>query len=318
MLQHQRPGHRHRCHRPRQTERRDDRRLPLVRKINDPLRHRDVQLPGRVGVDHGIGPDPRVPIRFRQIQPQPDHRQTLRNLPPAPRIDEHRLVGPGDLRPHHRIMPQAGWHILRLDRWAQNMDHVETLLQRQRFFIVAQRPRPAPARKVGGIGAARPRPEQQLPRRIIALTPRIRRPHPPATWGGRQGRADDVAADEHHIVHHPRPGSGKQTPRFGQQDLHPLALQHAQGGVMQGGHGVVTEHRLRGERMGQVNIVHLAALASGVANARHAVRLGHGPPKTRPFPTLHAVCGTSTFSRIGRWISAENAPTPTPTHQTAV
>ena len=244
--------------------------------------------------------------------------ETVGDLGAAPGKDEHRLVGPGDLGLHHGIVAKGRGHVLRLDRGAEDVDDVEGLVQVQRLGMVAQACRDGDrAQGRWRWGSPRPARREAAPGRNRVRGPGWP-PHPPVARGGGQGSGHDVAADVDHVLGHARPCGGVKGARFGEEDLQPLTLQHAKGGVMQGGDGVVAEHGLRGEGVGQVDVIHLAALAVRGAVACHRATVGVWRGKPCLSATDHAACGISTFSRIGRWISAENAPTATPTHQTVV
>ena len=92
MLLHERAEDGDRRHGARQRERRDDAELPGAGEIDDPLRHRDVELQRRGRVDDRVAAGRRRERLVAQPACDAEHREAIGHLRAAAAEDERHLV----------------------------------------------------------------------------------------------------------------------------------------------------------------------------------------------------------------------------------
>ena len=297
MLQDQRALDRDRGHGARKAEGGDDRHLAMAGKVDDALGHRLVDLARRVGVDDGGRPDLIAELLLRQPHGEADHGKAVLHLPAPARIDEKRLVGQGQLAPHHRVMAQMGGNVLRFGRRADLVDHVEALMQLQRLFIGFQRSGTAAPDAVGRVGAAGAGRKDQRAVLIAQRAVGVRGVEADGGRGRCQGPGHDLAPDADHFgrLIDMRATGRVDLPRLGQQDLEPEILQQFQGHLVNGADRVGGQHRLRREGVAKMAVVDDTGrgrrLAFGTAAAAGRVcLLCHGRNLPRRAPPVLPVC----------------------------
>ena len=174
--------------------------LPGPGEIDDALRHRNVELARRVGVDDGVAMGAGPELVLRQAARQPDHLEAVLDLRRAAREDEGKLVGQRQLRAVDGIVAKAVVDILRLDAGAKHVQHVEMLHQPQQILEIGQRARPPAAFEIGDVRRAGIRPGRSS---TPSSSVRSRRPVAGSRMDRLRRRGEcrrhDVAADAHHV-----------------------------------------------------------------------------------------------------------------------
>ncbi len=208
-----------------------------AREIYDPAGHGDIQLARGIGVDHGRGPDAVFESCFVEIVGQTDHLERLRDLPAPSRIDEKRLRAVGELLLHQGIVAEMNRHILWLGTGSVHVDHVEALLEAQRFDKALPAAGPPPAQGIGDIWTARAGHEQCDPRLEDLLVRRIGSAKSDATWCRRECSGDHVASDTDHlrvVVTQSTRGT-EDRPRLVQKNADAKVFKHAKRSVVHRG-----------------------------------------------------------------------------------
>ena len=154
MAQCHRRFHGDRRHGAHQCEWCNDRQLPMACKIYQPLRHRNVDLAARVGVDDLVAVTFRHECFVVEASKITDHLETFAHLRGAAAEDVRKPVGFDKLRLHGEVLAQFGRHILRFDQGRYHLQNVEMLRHLYQFVKISCRSRAASPLKIRGMGCA--------------------------------------------------------------------------------------------------------------------------------------------------------------------
>ena len=271
-----------RRHRAHQCEGGDDRQLPMAGEIDQPLRHRDVDLARRIGVDDGVAVAFRHEAIIVEAAKIAHHLETFTHLRGAAAEDVRQLVGFQKLRFHGEVVAQIGWNILRFDQGRHHLQHVKMLRHFHKLAKIAGRSRATSPFQVGGMGRAGARLEHEAPRLEKHIPVGAAAAAQDRAWRGFQRRCHHLASDPDHLAGVVDAGATgtEHLPRLGKQDLHPQILKGCQRGVMHRRDGVIgIELHLR-ERIAKPPVIDianrlaaLACLPSASATAGRCLRV---------------------------------------------
>ena len=253
-------------HGARQRERRDDEHLASLCEIDDAVRHRDVQLQWRIGVDDGVDVGTRSKLLPRDPVGETDELEIVGHLAVPAREDERDLVGEHELRARHVQMPHRHRHVLRLGRATEHVDDFEALAQLHDVAEILERAGAATASGVHDI--RRPRcgregdaalAERHMPLRIHGMQRDVVR-------RACQRGGDECAVEAHDLrgFVHRRAGVAIAHACIGRQHLHPLRLENDERRLVNGGDLIVRKHPHRLEGIAQMAIG-ARAIEDGVA-----------------------------------------------------
>ena len=258
---------------------------PARAKSIKPLGHRNVQLPGRVGVDDRVAMALGGKFVLRQPAKVAQHLEAVLHLSLPARKDERHLVAQRQLRPHGLVMPHLGAHILRFHQRRDHVEDVEGLCKLHEFTKVPRRPGPAPALQVRRMGA----PRAGLKHQRAKLQHHVPLSHPGSKRDRLrcrgQRRFDHVAPDIHHVTRDPRPALCIEPDRPVRQDPDPQPFQHVERRLVHRRDTVVGKDVHRRERVFQPAVVDIApGRGLGPAPAPPRPHLGH--------PRMALECGS--------------------------
>ena len=261
-------------------------------EIYQPLRHRNVDLAGRVGVDD------RVAVAFRheglvvEASKITHHLEAFAHLRCAAAEDVRKLVGFDKLRLHGEVMAQIGRHILRFDQGWHHLQHVEMLRHLYQLVKITGRSRAASPLEIRGMGCAgawledeAPRLEKHVPFRHTATAQdRTRRRF--------QRGIHHFTPDPDHLAGIVDTGATgtKKLPRFGKQDLNPKVFKRCQRGIVNRGDSVIGIEVHLWKRIAESPVVNLARRFATVP------RLSSAPPAARRYLCVHAMISPATNS----------------------
>ena len=200
MLQRECAGDGDRRHGAGQTEGRDDRDLAGFGEVDDALRHRNVELARRVGVDDGVAVGTSAELILGQGACQADHLEAVVDLRRAAREDEGELVGERQLRPVDGVMAEAVVDVLRLDAGTKHMQHVEMLNELGQLLVSGEGARPPAAFEIGDVGRAGAGEERHRAQFEHEVTGTVAGLRPDRFWRRRQRGRDNVTADAYHLA----------------------------------------------------------------------------------------------------------------------
>ena len=127
MRQCNRPRNRDRCHRPHQCKGRHDRQLPMTRKVNQPLRHRNIKTSRAVGVDDRITIGIIQKLVIFKTTRDFQHLEIIKRLRRPTREHKRKLICVCHLNVSGEIMTQMDRDILGLYRWAHHLKDVKVM-----------------------------------------------------------------------------------------------------------------------------------------------------------------------------------------------
>src|SRR6056300_1960617 len=97
----------------------------MASKVNQTLRHRDVQRARAIGIDNRIAPRFGLKRVIGKTAEIADHFETIHGLSRPARENERKLICVSHLRFGREVMAQMDRYILRFDLWRNHMEDVK-------------------------------------------------------------------------------------------------------------------------------------------------------------------------------------------------